>query len=235
MPRNWIDDRTAAVVFDAVGTLLHPEPPAHRVYAEVGRRRGSRLDDDTIRRRFRAAFARQEEVDRAAGWRTDEGREVERWRRIVAETLDDLPDPSACFRELYDHFARPSGWRVDADAGPVLSALRARGLTVGVASNFDERLRSVLAGFPLLADLSPVVVSAEVGWRKPAPAFFAVLVGRCEVAAGRVLLVGDDRGNDYYGARAAGLWAVLLDPTGKAGGGVDRVGRLAELVTGGAP
>ena len=31
-----------AVVFDAVGTLLHPEPSAVEVYAEVGRRQGTR-------------------------------------------------------------------------------------------------------------------------------------------------------------------------------------------------
>jgi putative hydrolase of the HAD superfamily len=218
------------VIFDAVGTLLHPEPAAHAVYAEAGRRHGSRLDADTIRRRFRAAFARQEELDRAAGWRTDEAREVERWRQIVAETLADLPDPSACFRELYVYFARPSGWRVDADAAEVLSSLRARGVTVGVASNFDGRLRGVLAGFPVLADLAPVVVSAEVGWRKPAPRFFAELVAHFGVAAEQILFVGDDRGNDYDGARAAGLRAVLLDPQGREGQGVERIGRLGELL-----
>src|SRR5207302_1039003 len=47
-----------AVFFDAVGTLIHPEPPAGAVYAEVGRRHGSRLTAAEIARRFAAAFRR---------------------------------------------------------------------------------------------------------------------------------------------------------------------------------
>jgi putative hydrolase of the HAD superfamily len=95
------------------------------------------------------------------------------------------------------------------------------------------RLRAVVAGFPMLTDLAPVVVSAEVGWRKPAPAFFAELVRRSGVAAERILFVGDDRGNDYDGARAAGLRAVLLDPAGREGPSVERISRLADLLGGG--
>src|SRR5437660_2707613 len=48
-----------AVFFDAVGTLLHPEPPAGAVYAVLGRRFGSRLDPGAVAGRFRTAFRRQ--------------------------------------------------------------------------------------------------------------------------------------------------------------------------------
>src|SRR5207253_3715625 len=57
-----------AVVFDAVGTLITPDPPAPAVYAEVGRKFGSRLGVEVIAARFRAAFRAGEETDRAAGW-----------------------------------------------------------------------------------------------------------------------------------------------------------------------
>ena len=76
---------TRAVFFDAVGTLIHPDPPAPSVYAEAARRFGSRLDLPAVAARFRAAFRRQEELDHAGGLRTDEAREVARWRAIVAE------------------------------------------------------------------------------------------------------------------------------------------------------
>ena len=99
-----------AVFFDAVGTLIVPDPPAPEAYAAVGRRHGSRLAVATVADRFRAAFRREEESDRAAGWRTDDRREGRRWRSIVAAVLDDVPDAEACFRELWDHFARPAAW-----------------------------------------------------------------------------------------------------------------------------
>jgi len=99
-----------AIYFDAVGTLIHPQPGAAEVYFDVGRRRGSRLDYKTIRGRFRMAFEKQEALDRAGGWKTNESREQQRWRDIVALVLDDVPDPEACFTELHEHFAKPAAW-----------------------------------------------------------------------------------------------------------------------------
>ena len=62
-----------AVFFDAVGTLITPDPRAPAVYAAVGRLYGSRLDVTVVGDRFRAAFRREERRDRAARWRTDRG------------------------------------------------------------------------------------------------------------------------------------------------------------------
>src|SRR5207247_3922572 len=123
-----------------------PDPPAPAVYAEVGRKCGSRLGVEVIAARFRAAFRAEEETDRAAGWRTDEDREERRWRTIVAATLDGVTDAEACFRELWEHFARPTAWRCDPAAGQVIAELGRRGLAIGIDSNFDRRLRTVLAG-----------------------------------------------------------------------------------------
>src|SRR5262249_40681717 len=154
-------------------------------------------------------------TDRRNGWRTDEEREVRRWRQVVGRVLDDVHDPEGCFRELFRHFARPDAWRCDPDAAAVLPELAARGLVLGLASHYDERLRSVLAGKPELRRLQHVVISAEVGWRKPAAEFFAVVCAAAGMTPEQIVLVGDDLGNDYDGARAAGLRAVLFDPRGR--------------------
>ena len=130
------------------------------------------FDGETITARFRSAFRRQEAIDHLAGWRTDEDREYARWREIVAETLADVTDAEACFRELHAYFARPDAWRVQAEAGPVIRTLAERGWRIGMASNFDARLRGVAAGLPELAPVRTIVISSEVGFRKPAEAFF---------------------------------------------------------------
>jgi putative hydrolase of the HAD superfamily len=224
-----IPPEVRAVVFDAVGTLIHPDPPAAVVYAEAGRRFGSRLDPATIAARFSVAFRRQEESDHAAGLRTNEAREVARWRAIVAEVLDDVTDPEACFRCLYDHFATPSAWRTEPDAAATLAALTARGYRLGVASNFDHRLRGIVAAGELCV-VGQVIDSAAVGWRKPAEEFFAAACGALGVQPREALYVGDDPANDYEGARVAGLSAILFDPRGRASPGVPRVGRLSALL-----
>jgi putative hydrolase of the HAD superfamily len=203
-----------AVVFDAVGTLLVPEPGPAIVYAAVAARFGLRFEPDSIEGRFRRAFRREEESDRLAGWMTGESREVDRWRRIVQRTLPGLPDRG--FEELFVHFAQPGAWRVPDDAATVLRTLASRRYRLGVASNFDSRLETVLAGHPALAPVRErVVVSSRLGLRKPHPGFFRAVAERMQSPVDRVILVGDDYVNDYVGATAAGMPAVLLDPAGR--------------------
>jgi putative hydrolase of the HAD superfamily len=203
--------QTAAVFFDAVGTLIHPEPSAALVYAEIGRRYGSSYSVADIAARFSRAFAAEEAADHAACLHSSENREFRRWQNIVARVLDDVDDSAACFQELYQHFARPDAWRLEPEAPSVLECLAAKGYLLGLASNYDHRLRSVAAGLAGLKRLRYVVISSEVGWRKPAQEFFAAMCRLVELPAERILYVGDDPVNDYTGARAAGLEAVLFD------------------------
>lgn len=219
------------IFFDAVGTLIHPEPSAPSVYATVGRRFGSRLDEATIATRFRAAFRRQEEADQVGGLRTCEERELLRWRTIVREVLDDVTEPEACFDALYAHFARPDAWRCVPETTEVLATLAVRGHTLGIASNFDSRLRGVAAGLPPLRPVRHLVISSEIGWRKPAAPFFVEMCCQAGSLPGQVLYVGDDPANDYEGARAAGLQVLLLDPScrNSTPSGSDCVS-LAELI-----
>ena len=96
-----------AIFFDAVGTLLFPEPSAIEVYRAAAARRGLLLSSDEIRSRFIAAYQAEEATDQSANWITSEPREEMRWRRIVGTTLKGVADPDACFRKLSEHFARP--------------------------------------------------------------------------------------------------------------------------------
>jgi putative hydrolase of the HAD superfamily len=220
------------VFFDAVGTLLHPEPSAAVAYHAVGARMGSGLTLAEVRARFGAAFAAEERHDQDRGLRTDEAREVARWRKIVAAVLDDVADAEGSFRALYDHFARPESWRLDPEAADTLERLAGCGYVVGVASNFDHRLRGLVKGLPALAAMRHLVISSEVGWRKPSPHFFAAVCREAGLAPEEVLLVGDDPDNDYAGARAAGLEALLLDAHGRSALPAERrVARLGEVLS----
>jgi putative hydrolase of the HAD superfamily len=212
-------DAVRAIYFDAVGTLIHPCPVASAVYAEVGARYGSRLTSEIIARRFRIAFAKQEESDRAAGWRTSETREVERWRAIVAEVLDDVGDRQACFAALYEHFAQPGAWSCEPAAPEVLAELARRGCRTGLASNYDQRLHTVLAGLEPLRGIKDLIISSEIGWRKPARQFFDAVCRQASLPPQQILYVGDDFDSDYTGARAAGLKALLIAPHRRGEGG----------------
>jgi putative hydrolase of the HAD superfamily len=226
-----IPDTARAVFFDAVGTLLFPDPSAPVVYAETARRHGLAVSPVEVRERFVAAYRREERADAATEWATSEARERERWRRIVAETLAGASDPEACYETLFAHFAHPRAWRTAPDAARVLTELHGRGFVLGLGSNYDARLWSVFAGFPELALLRDrVLISAAVGVRKPGAGFFreAARAAGCDTT--QVLFVGDDVENDYAGATAAGMSAVLLDPHGRHPSVPHRVTALTELL-----
>ncbi|MCE9564837.1 MAG: HAD family hydrolase [Planctomycetes bacterium] len=225
----WLHPEIRAVFFDAVGTLLFPNPSAPTIYAEVARRAGVELSSADVRTRFVEAFRKQEAFDRAAGWVTSEAREHDRWRVIVSETLAGVPDVDGCFLALYEHFSKPTAWKVDPCATEVIQRLAERGIRVGMGSNYDARLWSVLDGFPQLAPLRErTVVSATVGFRKPATEFFREVTRVAECAPNQILFVGDDLDNDYHGATAAGLTAVLLDASNRPHS-VNRLNNLREL------
>src|SRR5207302_4890223 len=111
------------------------------------------------------------------------------------------------------HFSQPKSWHVHEDAAVVLPALVQRGYTLGIASNYDHRLRAVAAGIPEFGYFSHFAISAEIGWRKPAPEFFAALCTQAGFDPRQIVLLGDDLANDYEGARSAGLHGVLVDPS----------------------
>jgi putative hydrolase of the HAD superfamily len=221
--------RVQAVVLDAVGTLIHPDPPAPIVYARVGQQFGSRLPPAEIRERLMRAFGKQEELDRLTGWRTSEDREIRRWRSIVGEVLNDANQREQCFQILFEHFSKPSAWRLEPDASITLRALKEGGLKLGLASNYDRRLRQVVAGLPALDVMNHVFISSEITWRKPAREFFSSILHAMSLPPESVLFVGDDPVNDYRGAIAAGMHSLLLNRAGTAPDGVTRVGHISDL------
>ncbi|MGQ0633862.1 MAG: HAD-IA family hydrolase [Planctomycetaceae bacterium] len=219
------------VAFDAVGTLIRPEPAAAEVYFQIAERHGSRLAASDIARRYRMAF-RETERDGAAeserAYRTSERHERDRWQTIVTRVIDDVSDPAACFEELFLHFARPDAWRLLDDAPPVLKALRDRNIGLALASNFDQRLHGICDALPALREIACRVISSEVGYRKPSRGFFDALLQRVGCHPEEVLMVGDDLENDVAGAQRSGINAVLVDREGLSPAGSLR--RLTDLI-----
>lgn len=198
-----------AIVFDVVGTLVEPQPAVAQAYRAAGARHGVDLDVAEIGRRFRSAWTRQEAEDAVTvpAFATDQDRERSRWRAIVAEVFAGADQRDAIFADLWEHFARPEAWRPLPAGRDLAVAARDAGLTLALASNFDDRLLPIAAAVEPLSWAEHVFVSAEIGWRKPAVEFFRVIEGRLGLAAHELLLVGDDAELDVAAGRRAGWHA----------------------------
>lgn len=126
-------------------------------------------------------------------------------------------------RQLDQRFA--DAWHVFEDVVPTLEALSARGLRLGVISNWDERLRPLLERLRLAKHFEVIVVSREAGCSKPSGAIFKRAARKLELPTEAILHVGDDRSMDVRGARAAGLSALLL----KRGAREGKTGQITSL------
>jgi putative hydrolase of the HAD superfamily len=208
-----------AVLFDAVGTLIHADPAVATVYAGAARRVGADLSEDEIVARFRRAFDRQDSADRLLhAQRTDPERERQRWREIVDEVFRDAvpcaADRETLFVELWTHFAKPESWRAFDDVELCWRSLVERGFVVAIASNFDDRLEQIARGIVPLRHAARLFMSARIGFRKPAGDFFQAVERELGLDPAALVSVGDDPENDYRGAKAAGWHAILLDRAG---------------------
>ena len=139
------------------------------------------------------------------------------WQRFVERTCAligaERPSPFAA-AELYDRFARAEAWRIADGAPAMLAELKRRGLKLAVISNWDERLPTLLDRLALAHFFDATIVSALVGVEKPHPRIFETALAALGVEPSRALHVGDSRIDDFEGAQAAGMRALLLSRRG---------------------
>jgi len=199
------------VVFDAVGTLIFADPPVHMAYHRVGRKSGSEITPPLACQRFKEAMA-----SRPATLETSSQMELEFWKSLVAKVLPDANHQEGCFQRLWEHFASPTSWAVFADVEETLDELKARGIQVAVASNFDHRLHSVMNGHRELKPIVKRFISSEIGWKKPSPKFFEAIVKDLGAAPSSILMIGDTLADDVHPALTAELQALHINRTAES-------------------
>ena len=217
-------ERIRAVLLDALGTLVHFEPPAPLLKAELRERLGLEVSLETAEAAMRAEIA----YYRA---HLHEGRDAEALaalRRAAAEAMRPVLGTDA---ELTDALLAALRFRAYTDAAPALWTLRSHGLSTVVVSNWDHSLHERLEETGLAPLIDGAVASAELGRAKPDRAIFDHALALAGAAADAALHAGDTPEEDVAGALAAGLRAVLVARDGAAPAlpGVPVIRSLAEL------
>ena len=144
-------------------------------------------------------------------------REKAWWKRLVREVFTtvqatDFSQFDAFFEQLYDHFESPGCWALDEAAVDVLDHLSAQGLKLGLLSNFDHRLRRILADLGIFDRFDAVILSGEIEAAKPDPRMFQTISAALACEPAEILHVGDDQECDIAGAQRAGFRALRVKP-----------------------
>lgn len=222
-----------AVFFDVGNTLLYADPSVsevcRQVLAEAGHVRDLSLIDSYMP--LVDAYYEERYAEDDAFW-TDEERTSSVWvgmYSLLCRELGIEQEAVRIARRVYDEFGRPDRWALYADVRPAFERLRARGLAVGIISNWDSRLVSLLGGLGLGDVLNDIVSSADVGLHKPDPRIFELACGRIGVSPHRAAHVGDHHYADVLGSSAVGMQAVLIDRHGVCEAEQNPISSLDEL------
>ncbi len=216
-------ERTRAVLFDALGTLVHFEPPAPLLRAALRERLGVEVAAEAAEAAMKAEIA----YYRA---HLHEGRDAESLADLRRRSAEAMRPALGVDADLTDVLLAALRFRAYPDAAPALATLRARGLAIVVVSNWDHSLHERLAETGLAPLVDAAVASAELGHAKPERAIFEHALELAGATAGEALHAGDSPEEDVAGALAAGLRAVLVARgTRPAASPAPVIGSLAEL------
>lgn len=205
------------IFLDAVGTLFGVKGSVGKVYAEIAEKFGVVVAGKDLNQAFFQSFktspppifpdSKPEEIPEC---------EFEWWHSIVLRTfqqvgaLEQFSDFSAFFTELYTHFTTAEPWFVYPDVLIAIQHWQQLGIELGVLSNFDSRLYSVLHALELSQFFTSVTISCEVGAAKPDTQIFVTALEKHNCPPELAWHIGDSFQEDYQGALAARLRAIWL-------------------------
>ncbi|ELR98347.1 HAD family hydrolase [Gloeocapsa sp. PCC 73106] len=206
------------IFLDAVGTIFGVRKSVGEVYSAIAQQEGVEVPPEALNQAFYQTFKAAPpcafpgiSLTELTDW------EYDWWREIVYATLakggviNQFPDFDAFFGRLYQHFATPKPWYVYQDVIPALVHWQEQGIELGIISNFDSRLYSVLEGLKLKEYFDSITISSLVGAAKPDPQIFTSALEKHQCSPEEVWHIGDSLQEDYSGAIAVGIKAFLIE------------------------
>jgi len=206
------------VFFDAANTLFHVNGSVAEIYLHHAVQFGFAQKPDSliaIKQAFSRAF-REAPPPVFASTDATQIKQSERlwwfdvvhnvWYRVgMFERFDEY------FEEVFEAFGGPSYWTLYPETLGVLKGLKERGYELGIISNFDSRLFTVLRGLGLAEVFDTITISSLAHAAKPAPKIFQLALDKHAMDPEDAVHVGDSRRDDVDGARKTGLQAVLIE------------------------
>lgn len=204
-----------AVFFDLGGTLVDTIVPRERVWSDVLSDRGQEVAQERITAALRTA---DRDLDGRFAAIQEASDETEFWLEYDRTVLGQL-DVDVQAEEVVGDLSKAMGrmvmdeanWADYPDVRPFLEELGQHDLGVGLISNATDLARRVMRRLDLERYFDPIIISSEVGHRKPSRGIFDIALTEAGVPASRAMYIGDKPAVDVAGARDAGLNAVLID------------------------
>ncbi len=206
--------RFRAIFFDVGETLVHVDPSFVDLFVRVLAGVGHDRSVDEVREASAHIYARFSEAARDGSmWTTSPERSREFWTSVYERMLRELrvADDDRLAATLYREFTRMENYVLFDDVRPTIDALQARGLLLGIVSNFESWLEDWF-GIHELVETFPVrVISGIEGIEKPDERIFRLALERASMSPQESAYVGDNPEFDVDPPAALGMFPVLID------------------------
>ncbi len=204
------------IFFDAGGTLFEVRGGVGKIYGEIAARYGVAIQSETIDKLFQTAFKAKTSMGlpAVAG---DSASERQWWFDLVKQVFAGRMPESVFpgyFEELYEYFRSADAWLLYPDVLPTLERLRSMGFRMGLISNFDSRLREIVANLGIAPFIEQITTAWSAKAAKPDPKIFLKAAAEMGIDPSRATHVGDSVQEDIEGAQSAGMNAILIDRNG---------------------
>lgn len=203
-----------AILFDAGGTLIETVPRRETVFVRVLSMHGKKVEANMVA----SLLAKADGLFDTEFAKLDGKNEGAFWLEYDNYVLDELGfhgdrvkltrDLSAAWDEI---IPKVESWKDYPETKPVLKILRKREFSLGVVSNATDLARRVLDALGLTEYFDFIILSEEVGVRKPSSKIFHLAADMAGAKPSRTLYVGDRLATDVMGAKRAGMNSVLVD------------------------
>jgi putative hydrolase of the HAD superfamily len=200
--------RLNAVLFDLYGTTVDIEvdedsPRLWHGLAAALSETGVAVEPSDVRWRFQT-FLRDEAEHGREGFLMEPV-----FRRLLASlnAMEDVGRIGRLFREL-----SLKEMRLRPYVEPLFERLHRSGVKLGIVSNTEAVLtRFELDRYAILETVHTIVLSSEVGVKKPDPEIFRLALDRIGSTAVTTAFIGNDWTTDVLGAQRVGLKAIYLN------------------------
>lgn len=206
------------IFLDAVGTLFGVKDSVGAIYGAIARQWGVMVSPEMLNQAFYDSFKAATPLA-FPGVNPSEIIELEFqwWEDIAKDTfarvgvLDRFSNFTSFFTQLYAHFATAEPWFIYPDVIPALQHWQKKGIELGIISNFDTRIYTVLELLGLTRYFSSVTISSSVGAAKPNSLVFQTALDKHRCQPSEAWHIGDSFQEDYQGALEVGMRAILVE------------------------
>ena len=138
---------------------------------------------------------------------------VNNWWLTIFNDL--FPHSPQVAKRMWELFKRNYFDSLFPDSLPTLQCLQARGVPLGIVSNYGTHLLDLLPQLNIFHFFDFVIVSAIVGVAKPHPRIFEIAIEEAGVPPSQILYVGDNVVDDIEAASQVGIDAALINRPGR--------------------